>query len=46
MERMIGRWVDGYIIIGASMDFADVRTYFQQGRRMIPCCARYGDVRH
>jgi DNA-binding LacI/PurR family transcriptional regulator len=37
MERMIGRWVDGYIIMGASMDFVDVRTYFQQGRRIVLC---------
>lgn len=37
MERMIGRWVDGYIIMGASMDFVDVRAYFQQGRRMVLC---------
>lgn len=37
MERMIGRWVDGYIIMGASMDFVDVRSYFQQGRRIVLC---------
>jgi DNA-binding LacI/PurR family transcriptional regulator len=37
MERMISRWVDGYIIMGASMDFEDVRTYFQQGRRIVLC---------
>jgi DNA-binding LacI/PurR family transcriptional regulator len=30
MERMVSRWVDGYIIMGSSMDIADITTYFQR----------------
>jgi LacI family transcriptional regulator len=37
MERMLSRWVDGYIIMGSSMDIADVRQYFRQGLPIVLC---------
>ncbi|MBA2679137.1 MAG: LacI family DNA-binding transcriptional regulator [Ktedonobacteraceae bacterium] len=37
MERMMSRWVDGYIIMGCSMDIADVVNYFQQGLPIVLC---------
>ncbi|HLG77635.1 MAG TPA: substrate-binding domain-containing protein, partial [Ktedonobacteraceae bacterium] len=37
MERMLSRWVDGYIIMGSSMDIADVRQYFHQGLPIVLC---------
>lgn len=37
MERMMSRWVDGYIIMGCSMDIADVVQYFQQGLPIVLC---------
>jgi DNA-binding LacI/PurR family transcriptional regulator len=37
MERMMSRWVDGYIIMGCSMDIADIVQYFQQGLPIVLC---------
>lgn len=37
MERMRSRWVDGYVIMGSSMDIADIREYFQQGLPIVLC---------
>jgi LacI family transcriptional regulator len=37
MERMMSRWVDGYIIMGCSMESADVVRYFQQGLPIVLC---------
>jgi DNA-binding LacI/PurR family transcriptional regulator len=37
MERLMSRWVDGYIIMGSSMDFDDVNAYFQQGHAIVLC---------
>jgi len=37
MERMMSRWVDGYIIMGSSMDIVDVHAYFQQGLPLVLC---------
>jgi DNA-binding LacI/PurR family transcriptional regulator len=37
MERMMSRWVDGYIIMGCSMDIADVVRYFKQGLSIVLC---------
>jgi DNA-binding LacI/PurR family transcriptional regulator len=37
MERMMSRWIDGYIIMGSSMDIADVHQYFQQGLPIVLC---------
>ena len=37
MERLVSRWVDGYIIMGSSMDIADVTYYFQQGQPIVLC---------
>jgi DNA-binding LacI/PurR family transcriptional regulator len=37
MERLMSRWVDGYIIMGSSMDIADVTRYFQQGHPIVLC---------
>ncbi|HLZ63221.1 MAG TPA: LacI family DNA-binding transcriptional regulator [Ktedonosporobacter sp.] len=37
MERMRSRWVDGYIIMGSSMDIADITQYFQQGLPIVLC---------
>jgi LacI family transcriptional regulator len=37
MERMMSRWVDGYIIMGSSMDIADVQQYFLQGLPIVLC---------
>ncbi len=37
MERLMSRWVDGYIIMGSSMDIADIRRYFQQGVPIVLC---------
>src|SRR5258708_27127988 len=37
MERLLSRWVDGYIIMGSSMDIADITRYFQQGAPIVLC---------
>lgn len=37
MERLMSRWVDGYIIMGSSMDIADVTWYSQQGLPIVLC---------
>ncbi|MBV9231550.1 MAG: LacI family DNA-binding transcriptional regulator [Chloroflexi bacterium] len=37
MERLMSRWVDGYIIMGGSMDIADITRYFQQGHPIVLC---------
>ena len=37
MERMMSRWVDGYIIMGCSMESADIVRYFQQGLPIVLC---------
>ncbi|HET8841704.1 MAG TPA: LacI family DNA-binding transcriptional regulator [Ktedonobacteraceae bacterium] len=37
MERMMSRWVDGYIIMGSSMDIADVKQYFEQDIPIVLC---------
>jgi DNA-binding LacI/PurR family transcriptional regulator len=37
MERMMSRWVDGYIIMGCSMDMQDIVRYFQQGLPVVLC---------
>ena len=37
MERLMGRWVDGYIIMGSSMDIADITRYVQQGHHIVLC---------
>jgi DNA-binding LacI/PurR family transcriptional regulator len=37
MERLLSRWVDGYIIMGGSMDIADIAPYFQQGIPIALC---------
>ena len=37
MERMRSRWVDGYIIMGCSMDISDVVHYAQQDLPVVLC---------
>ncbi|WP_322480394.1 LacI family DNA-binding transcriptional regulator [Thermogemmatispora sp.] len=37
MERLMSRWVDGYIIMGSSMDIADITHYFRQGVPIVLC---------
>ncbi|MBX5457915.1 MAG: LacI family DNA-binding transcriptional regulator [Thermogemmatispora sp.] len=37
MERLMSRWVDGYIIMGSSMDIADIAHYFRQGVPIVLC---------
>ncbi len=37
MERLMSRWVDGYIIMGSSMDIADITRYFQQRVPIVLC---------
>ena len=37
MERLMSRWVDGYIIMGSSMDIADIMHYFQQKIPIVLC---------
>jgi DNA-binding LacI/PurR family transcriptional regulator len=37
MERLVSRWIDGYIIMGSSMDITDVSHYFQQGLPIVLC---------
>jgi DNA-binding LacI/PurR family transcriptional regulator len=37
MERLMSRWVDGYIIMGSSMDIADISHYFDQGVPIVLC---------
>ncbi|WP_376796364.1 LacI family DNA-binding transcriptional regulator [Thermogemmatispora sp.] len=37
MERLMSRWVDGYIIMGSSMDIADIAHYFHQGVPIVLC---------
>jgi DNA-binding LacI/PurR family transcriptional regulator len=37
MERLMSRWVDGYIIMGSSLDMADITSYFRQGVPIVLC---------
>ncbi len=37
MERLMSRWVDGYIVMGSSLDIADLTSYFQQGVPIVLC---------
>jgi DNA-binding LacI/PurR family transcriptional regulator len=37
MERLMSRWVDGYIILGASMDSNDIARYVKQGVPIVLC---------
>jgi LacI family transcriptional regulator len=37
MERMMSRWVDGYIIMGCSMESADIVRYYRQGLPIVLC---------
>ena len=37
MERLMSRWVDGYIIMGSSMDITDVTHCFRQGLPIVLC---------
>ena len=37
MERLMSRWVDGYIIMGASMDSNDIAHYVKQGLPIVLC---------
>jgi LacI family transcriptional regulator len=35
MERLISRWVDGYIILDRSLSVTDIEQYFQQGHPIV-----------
>jgi DNA-binding LacI/PurR family transcriptional regulator len=37
MERLVGRWVDGCIVMEESLDIADTEQYFRQGLPMVLC---------
>lgn len=37
MERLMSRWVDGYIIMGSSMHIADITHYCQQDVPLVLC---------
>lgn len=37
MERLMSRWVDGYIIMGLSMDSNDISRYVKQGLPIVLC---------
>ena len=37
LERLVNRWVDGVIVMGSSMDPADIMTQFQRGFPIVLC---------
>ncbi len=37
LERLVSRWVDGIIVMGSSMDLADIARQFQQGLPTVLC---------
>lgn len=37
MERLMSRWVDGYIIMGSSLDIVDIGRYVEQGLHIVLC---------
>ena len=37
MERLMSRWVDGYIVMGSSLDMADITSYLRQGVPIVLC---------
>ncbi|GCE12171.1 LacI family DNA-binding transcriptional regulator [Tengunoibacter tsumagoiensis] len=37
LERLQGRWVDGIIVMGISMDVADIQVHFNQGLPTVLC---------
>ncbi len=37
LERLVSRWVDGIIVMGSSMDLADLTSQFQQGLPTVLC---------
>jgi DNA-binding LacI/PurR family transcriptional regulator len=37
MEKMISRWVDGYIIMGTSLSSVDIKRYAKQGLPLVLC---------
>jgi DNA-binding LacI/PurR family transcriptional regulator len=37
LERLVSRWVDGIIVMGSSMDIADIDRQFQRGLPMVLC---------
>ncbi|HLI05615.1 MAG TPA: LacI family DNA-binding transcriptional regulator [Ktedonobacteraceae bacterium] len=37
MDRLISRWIDGYIIMGTSMELNDIIRYIKQGLPIVLC---------
>jgi DNA-binding LacI/PurR family transcriptional regulator len=37
IERLVSRWVDGCVIMEASLDISDISQYFQQGLPIVLC---------
>ncbi len=37
LERLVSRWVDGIIVMGSSMDIADIVAHFRRGLPMVLC---------
>lgn len=37
LERLVSRWVDGIIVMGSSMDIADIVTQFRRGLPTVLC---------
>jgi DNA-binding LacI/PurR family transcriptional regulator len=37
LERLVSRWVDGIIVMGSSMDIADLVTHFRRGLPIVLC---------
>jgi len=37
MDRLISRWIDGYIIMGTSMELTDISRYVKQGLPVVLC---------
>lgn len=37
LERLVSRWVDGIIVMGSSMDIADIVVQFQRGLATVLC---------
>lgn len=37
MERLMSRWIDGYIIMGSSIDISDISRYVKQGQPIVLC---------
>jgi DNA-binding LacI/PurR family transcriptional regulator len=37
LERLVSRWVDGVIVMGSSMDIADLTAHFQRGLPTVLC---------